>query len=92
MRRLLDDLKAKYDLVLVDAASPALVHDALMLCGLADAVIVVIDSSSYEIERVKEIRRLLEPSGANVMGAVVTKVDPDSRYGQYYGEYYSYDS
>ena len=92
MSSVLEELKSRYDIILIDSASPALVHDTMMLAGIVDAVIVIVDAGAYDARRVMEIRRLLEPAGANVVGAVVTKVDRRSRYGSYYGEYYSHDS
>ena len=92
MSDVLTKLKQQYDIVLVDSASPALVYDTMVLCGIVDAVVVVVDSAAYDPQRVKEIRRLLEPAGANVVGAVVTKIHPASRYGGYYSDYYGHDA
>jgi tyrosine-protein kinase Etk/Wzc len=85
---LLEDLENKYDVVLVDSASPILVHDTLALCRMVDAVIVVVDAQSYDEERLAETKRLLEQAGANIIGAVVNKVDPGGRYSYYYYHYY----
>lgn len=83
-RELLADLRRQYDVVLVDSASPFLVHDTLKLCGAVDAVIVVVDARTYDPSRLIEMRRLLESAGANVVGAVVNWVDLGPKYGSYY--------
>ena len=84
MRAVLEDLKEKYEVVLVDSAPPLLVHDTLMLCGMVDAVIVVVDARSYDPQRLMEAKVLLERAGANVVGAVLNKIDPPGRYAYTY--------
>lgn len=84
MRGVLEDLKKKYEVVLVDSAPPLLVHDTLMLCGMVDAVVVVVDARSYDPQRLMESKLLLERAGANVVGAVLNKIDPPGRYAYTY--------
>jgi tyrosine-protein kinase Etk/Wzc len=91
MGALLDELGRSYDVVLVDSASPILVHDTLALCGMVDAVLMVVDAQSYDVHRLMETRRLLERSGANVVGVVVNRIDPSGTYSYYYSHHYSHD-
>jgi tyrosine-protein kinase Etk/Wzc len=90
MRTLFDELQKRYEVVLVDSASAILVHDVLALCGMVDAVLVVVDAGSYDVQRLMETRRLLESAGANVIGAVLNKVDPGGPYGYYYSQHYEH--
>jgi tyrosine-protein kinase Etk/Wzc len=87
MRALLEKFKKSYDVVLVDSAAPTSVHDTLMLCGIVDAVLVVVNARAYDAERLLETKNLLERAGANVVGAVVNKVDPGGRFGYYYSHH-----
>jgi non-specific protein-tyrosine kinase len=80
MPDVLENLKSEYEIVLVDSAPPLLVHDTLLLCGMVDAVVVVVDARSYDPERLMEMKLFLERSKANVLGAVLNKIDPSSRY------------
>jgi tyrosine-protein kinase Etk/Wzc len=89
---LLDVLENKYDVALMDSASPILVHDTLTLCGMVDAVIVVVNGQAYDENRLMETKRLLEHAGANIIGAVVNKVDPGGRYSFYYSHHYQHQS
>jgi capsular exopolysaccharide synthesis family protein len=84
MREVLDDLKTKYEIILVDSAPPLLVHDTLMLCGMVDAVVVVVDARSYDPQRLVEAKLLLERAGANVVGAVLNKIDLPGKYAYTY--------
>ncbi|HYM81862.1 MAG TPA: polysaccharide biosynthesis tyrosine autokinase [Candidatus Limnocylindria bacterium] len=88
MRELLVELEEQYDVILVDSASPILVHDTLALCGMVDAVVVIVDAQSYDEDRLMETKRLLESAGANIVGAVLNRVDPGGRYSYYYHHYY----
>ena len=80
MREVIEDLKGKYEIVLVDSPPPALVHDTLILCGMVDAVVVVVDARSYDAQRLMETKVLLERAGANVIGAVLNRITPPGRY------------
>ncbi len=89
MGTLLTELKNGYDVVLVDSAPPILVHDTLALCSIVDAVVVIVDSQSYDSRRLMETKRLLERAGANIVGAVVNKVDTRGSYAHYYNHRYT---
>jgi tyrosine-protein kinase Etk/Wzc len=80
MKEVLEDLKRRYEVVLVDSPPPAMVHDTIILCGMVDAVIVVVDARSYDARRLMESKVLLERAGANVIGAVLNKVNQSGTY------------
>ena len=86
---LLEELRGQYDVLLVDSAPPVLVHDTLALCSLVDAVIVVVNTESYHSHRLHETKRLLEQAGANIVGAVINRVEPYGTYSYYYDRRYS---
>jgi succinoglycan biosynthesis transport protein ExoP len=86
---LLEELKNDYDVLLVDSAPPILVHDTLALCSLVDAVIVVVNQKTYDSARFLETKRLLERAGANILGAVINKVETYGTYSYYYDQRYS---
>jgi succinoglycan biosynthesis transport protein ExoP len=86
---LLGELRGRYDVLLVDSAPPVLVHDTLALCSLVDAVVVVVNSESYDSRALHETKRLLERAGANIVGAVINKVEPYGTYSYYYDRRYS---
>ena len=86
---LLQELRSEYDVLLVDSAPPTLVHDTLALCTLVDAVIVVVNTANYDTQRLLETKRLLERAGANILGAVINRVEPYGTYSYYYDRRYS---
>lgn len=85
---LLEELKSRYDVVLVDSAPPVLVHDTLALCSLVDAVIVVVNAKRYDTRHLIETKRLLEQAGANILGVVINQVESYGTYSYYYDRRY----
>jgi len=84
IRGILDEAGKPYDVVLVDSASPLLVHDTLTLCGMVDGVLLVVDAQAYDPEKLAETKRLLDRLQTNVVGVVLNKVDTRGRDAYYY--------
>jgi hypothetical protein len=85
---LLNELRMQYDVLLVDSAPPVLVHDTLAICSLVDAVVVVVNSVTYDARQLLDTKRLLEQAGANIVGAVINRVEPYGTYSYYYDRRY----
>jgi succinoglycan biosynthesis transport protein ExoP len=85
--RLIEQLKADWDLVLIDAPPMSVVGDALTLSARVDAVIVMTRLGTVDAEMLRELDRLLETSPAETLGFVVSgaKVGPTYGYGYGYG-------
>lgn len=88
MRKLMEQLKEKYDIILFDSPPVVAVTDAAVLSAQIDGVILVI--SSGETTRNAEIRAktLLNNVRAQILGAVLNNVKMAGRYGSYYYYYY----
>ena len=71
MSRLLSDSKAMYDVLVIDAASPVSVPDALPLIGQADGVVVVARLGHDTDVALRELRKELSRAGAAESGVVV---------------------
>lgn len=92
--KLLEQLKEKYDYILVDTAPLAYVPDALRAAERADAVVLVLSGKNSRIGQVKKITTLLQERKLPVIGAVLTDMDihKGGRYfrkefGMYFGVY-----
>ena len=92
LRSLTDDVRQRFEVVLIDSASPLLVHDTLMLCSIVDAVLVVVEARGFDQRRFQETKRLIDSAGGNVVGVIVNKIDPAGKYGYYYSHYYSHQA
>lgn len=94
--QLVEELRTRYDLVILDTPPALAVTDARIVGVLADAILYVVRWDATPREAVLEGVQQLRDVGVNVIGAVLTLVDFDrsknrsqSGYG-YYGDYRTY--
>ncbi|AOR77380.1 GumC family protein [Novosphingobium resinovorum] len=92
---LMEEVRAKYDCVIVDCPPMLGLSDSAMIANHVDAVLMVVSSDGFRRGAVKGALRRLNLVRAKVAGMVLTKFDPQSADGEYayYGyQYYSYGS
>ncbi|OJW59244.1 MAG: exopolysaccharide biosynthesis protein [Sphingomonadales bacterium 63-6] len=96
MMGLIDEFAAKYDVVLCDSPPVLGLADAPTLAALADGVVFVIEADRGRRGALKTALKRLRSVNAALLGAVLTKFDPDksgNRYSEYYGySYYRYET
>lgn len=96
MIALLDEFASSYDVVLLDSPPVLGLADAPALAGLADGVMFVIEAERGRRGALKTALKRLRSVNAVLLGAVLTKFDPDkasNRYSEYYGySYYKYET
>jgi capsular exopolysaccharide synthesis family protein len=87
---ILEQLKGRYQKIIIDSAPMQAVSDALYLSTLSDGVVYVIKADSTKDKFVKSGLGRLEDSNARVLGVVLNQVDveKEARYGGNYGGYY----
>ena len=91
MVRTLDALNASYDFVIIDSSPIGAVADPLILSRFVDGVLMVIESNKTNRDHVLQCRSRLTEVKANILGAIVNKLDiRRTGYGYYY--YYDYNS
>jgi len=84
MRGLLDTLKSRYDLVLIDAAPAVVSGDATVLANQADATMLVARAMSEKKGQVARVSREMGDCRARFLGVVVNAVQ--SSAGGYMGK------
>ena len=95
---LIEELKKRYDRIIIDSPPVSLVSDAVLLSSFVDAVIYVVKSDSTNSKIVNASIQKLRHVNAHILGVVVNNVDIKKMskyygygYGKYYGDgYYSY--
>lgn len=88
MPKLLEELSARYDVIVLDLPPLLGLADGRFLAALADAVVMVIKWDSTPQHAVSTAMNSLRADGSNVIGAIYTMVDSSSEsVGAYY--YYS---
>ena len=86
MIELIEKLKDKYDIVVLDSSPLQAVTDAQILSTKADGTILVIRAQRTNRESVIEAKNLLTKVGANIIGTVLHAVENTrGKYYYYYG-------
>ena len=75
LRTLLDVLKDKYDLILLDSPPILGVTDAAILASEADGVLLVVQYRKYPKIISLRAKRMIENAGGRVMGAVLNNIN-----------------
>ena len=94
-KRLIKELRDKYDYVIIDTPPIGSVIDAAIVAQECDGVVLVISSAEISYKAVQKSKEQMEKAGCRILGAVLNKVTmgKSGYYGKYYGNYYgSYGS
>ena len=64
--------------------------DGAIIAGQCDGAVIVIESGTISRHLVQKVKVQLEKSGCRILGAVLNKVNQESKgyYGGYYNKYY----
>lgn len=88
---LLDGLRARFDLVIVDVPPVIPVTDPMLIAPLVDATLMVVMAGEVPRAVVKRAAGMIRDSGARLLGVVVNNLDEVLPY--YYDySYYGYES
>jgi polysaccharide chain length determinant protein (PEP-CTERM system associated) len=88
MKGFLEQLKAKYQLILFDTPPVIAVTDAAVLSLLLDGVVLVVSASETSQQALARAKALLENVKAKLIGVLLNKMEAKSTYGSYYYYYY----
>ncbi len=69
-------IAARFALVLFDSPPILAANDALLLAGIVDGVLLVIDAGRADRHEVRRAKEQLEPIGTPLIGAVLNQFDP----------------
>ena len=96
MRKVIQELSATFDHILIDTPPIASFTDGVLLASMSDGVILVIHANECSRKVVQRSRQSLTDVGAKVLGVVLNRVNlrsPDYYYGShYYTDYKSPNS
>lgn len=93
MSELIQDVKQRFDLVLIDSPPILGVSDASVLASEVDLTMIVVQHRKLPRNMLMKVKSAVENVGGRVVGVVLNNVDvrSDSEY-QYYTSYYTYYS
>ena len=88
-KRLLERLKKKYDLILMDSTPIIGLSDALILATLSDINLVTISVKKTRMENLERAKKLFEQANSKIDGVILNKSQPAGNH--YYSYYYNND-
>jgi capsular exopolysaccharide synthesis family protein len=75
-RTTFQSIAERFGLVVFDSPPILAANDALLLAGIVDGVLLVVDAESADRDEVRRAKEQLELVGASVIGAVLNQFDP----------------
>ena len=91
MSSLLEELRAKFDVIFLDSPPALPITDAMLLAPKVDGVIIVYEIGRTARGALLRTKNQLEASGAKVLGIVLNHIRPETEmYPTYYPQYYRY--
>lgn len=88
MIALLDQLRQRYDIVLIDSPPTVAVTDSVVISGYVDGIILVIRSGQVTIEMAKVAKMRLEQAKGKIIGTIINGLDYKGEDYYYYYYYY----
>jgi capsular exopolysaccharide synthesis family protein len=89
MKTFFEKAAEKFDYILVDTPPIMLLTDAAILSGIADGIILVLESGSTSKKVLPRIHNILRDAKARIMGVILNKMSLHSENYRYYSYYYS---
>ena len=89
-KELLEKLKKKYDLILIDCAPIIGLSDALIIATLADIRLLTVSAKKTKMENLERVQKLFKQNNLKVDGVIFNKaqVQGNSYYSYYYSDEY----
>jgi tyrosine-protein kinase Etk/Wzc len=91
MDNLLNEMKSRYEFIILDSPPVISVTDALILGSKVDGVFMVLKSGETSLEAALRAKEILEKSGIKIIGAILNSVNFKDVY-HYYKDYYYYSN
>ena len=86
MERFLEELRDRYEIIILDSAPLQVVTDAQVLSTKADGTILVVRAEETKRDSVQQAKALLDKVNANILGTVLNGIENiRSKYYYYYG-------
>jgi succinoglycan biosynthesis transport protein ExoP len=85
----LDELRTRFDRIILDSPPLEPVTDAVVLSRQADGVLLVVRAGKTERDEARRSAKKIRDVGGEIVGVVLNEADVDRRSGYYY-KYYGY--
>lgn len=87
--KLLERLKEKYDLIIMDCAPIIGLSDALILAKMADINMITVSAKKTKMENLEKVQKQFEQANLKINGVILNQVPIQGS--SYYNYYYNSD-
>ena len=91
MDKLLETVKERFDMVILDAPPVLAVTDASVLASKVDGIVLVVAAGTVRPEIASKAKDLLEKANGHILGVVLNRVEIEKKDAYYYYYYGSND-
>lgn len=89
MKQFLQEVRSRYDRVILDCPPVSAVSDPLILAAMSDGVVFVTKFNKVRREHARRSIRRIQDAGVQILGVVLNDIDFEGRDSYYYSYYYS---
>jgi capsular exopolysaccharide synthesis family protein len=90
MKEILDDLRQKFEFIVIDSPPVIALSDAAVLSVVSDGVLLIFDGQKTSTAYAQKAVERLETVRARLLGVILNGVNLDDPHYSYYQAYYSY--
>ncbi len=92
MKAFLDEIKSKYDRIIIDSSPIGFVTDSTLLSSFSDGTLLVVAAGQTDGKVALYAKEQLTRANANILGVILTKVPVKTKgyYKYHYASYYGY--
>ncbi len=90
VKKLIENLKEKYDVILIDSPPTIAVSDAGVISSYVDATVLVASVNQTRLDLLQEAINTLKTVSDSFVGVILNKFNMTNGYGYYYKYYYYY--
>ena len=89
MQELIEFMRARHDMIIIDSPPMLPVTDPLVLSRLADGVLLVVNTGATKLAEIVRAKQQLERAGARILGVVMNRIplQGSRAYGYHYSTY-----
>ncbi len=85
---LFEDLKSKFDRIIIDSPPVLSVSDTLLLGKIVDGIVLVIKGASTHLDAINSAKKKILEAKGKIIGVIVNNINPEREDKYYYYHYY----
>ena len=88
MREFIEEVKSKYDRIILDCPPVSAVSDPLVVASLCDGTVFVTKFNKIRRDHARRSVQRIQDAGVKIIGCVINDIDFEGKDSYYYSYYY----